>query len=92
MDPLQQMFASLGGAGGGAGPGVDVPVVDSAETIQISSLSLLKMLKHGEYRRRSSRTGAAGELGASAVEPCARSVVLLHRRFPVASSCNIPSW
>mmetsp|Transcript_27438 Transcript_27438/g.94932 ORF Transcript_27438/g.94932 Transcript_27438/m.94932 type:complete len:312 (-) Transcript_27438:163-1098(-) len=46
MDQFQQMFARMGGAGGAAGGGADVPVVDSAETIQISSLSLLKMLKH----------------------------------------------
>lgn len=40
---MQQML----GRGGGAAAGADVPVVDTAETIQISSLALLKMLKHG---------------------------------------------
>lgn len=28
-------------------PGQDVPTMDTSETIQISSLALLKMLKHG---------------------------------------------
>merc|ERR1712176_440738 len=38
----------LGGAGGGGGSGPsDAPVVDTAEQVYISSLALLKMLKHG---------------------------------------------
>lgn len=41
MSRLQQMM------GGGAPPGADVPKADTAEKIQISSLSLLKMIKHG---------------------------------------------
>merc|ERR1712213_58150 len=37
-----------GGAGGGGGSGPsDAPVVDTAEQVYISSLALLKMLKHG---------------------------------------------
>lgn len=32
---------------GGLSPGVDIPVVDTSETVYISSLALLKMLKHG---------------------------------------------
>jgi len=46
MDPaqLQRMLARA--QGGGAMP-QDGAVYDSAETIHISSLSLLKMLKHG---------------------------------------------
>jgi len=43
MQNLQQM---LGAMGGGA-PAVDAPVVDTAEMAYISSLALLKMLKHG---------------------------------------------
>lgn len=35
-----------GGRGGGA-PAADQPTPDTSEKIQISSLSLLKMLKHG---------------------------------------------
>merc|ERR1712139_263199 len=48
MDParLQRILGSMqqGGAGAAA---VDTPIMDTAETIYISSLSLLKMLKHG---------------------------------------------
>ena len=43
------MSFSLGGRGGGAGS--DGPLVDNAEMIHISSLALLKMLKHGTPRR-----------------------------------------
>jgi len=42
---LQQMLQGLGG--GGMNPGIDAPVVDTAEMVYISSLALLKMLKHG---------------------------------------------
>jgi hypothetical protein len=41
---MQQMRAG----GGGDQPQVDTPLPDTAEKIQISSLSLLKMLKHGK--------------------------------------------
>ena len=41
---LQRMQAARGG---GAVPQPDQPLPDTAEKIQISSLSLLKMLKHG---------------------------------------------
>jgi len=39
----------LGGRGGGGAQGApsDMPVADTAETIQISALALIKMLKHG---------------------------------------------
>lgn len=45
MDRLTRMF----GQGGmtAAQPGIDTPTVDSAEMVHISSLALLKMLKHG---------------------------------------------
>ena len=45
MQRLQQMLAS-GGMGGG-GPPADTPQVDTAEQIYVSSLALIKMLKHG---------------------------------------------
>ena len=32
---------------GGPQPGLDTPTVDTAEMVHISSLALLKMLKHG---------------------------------------------
>lgn len=42
------MQALLQGLGGSSfNPGADIPVVDTSETIHISSLALLKMLKHG---------------------------------------------
>ena len=44
---LRQMLASLQGGGGQEQPGTDQPLPDTSEKIQISSLSLLKMLKHG---------------------------------------------
>lgn len=46
MDRMQQLLASLG-RGGATVPASDQPLPDTAEKIQISSLSLLKMLKHG---------------------------------------------
>ena len=44
---LRQMLASLQGGGGQEQPATDQPLPDTSEKIQISSLSLLKMLKHG---------------------------------------------
>lgn len=47
MDRLLRLgSAGLGGLGQGA-PSSDGPVVDTAEQVYISSLALLKMLKHG---------------------------------------------
>lgn len=45
------MLNNMGGMGGmgGAQPGMDTPVPDTAEQIYISSLALLKMLKHGKH-------------------------------------------
>jgi hypothetical protein len=43
---LRQMLANLQGGNQDQG-GVDQPLPDTSEKIQISSLSLLKMLKHG---------------------------------------------
>jgi len=45
LQRLQQMLSGMSGRGG-AQP--DAPAPDTAEKIQISSLSLLKMLKHGK--------------------------------------------
>jgi len=48
MDRLFQMLGQGGGPQGAGGmPGANAPVMDTSETIYISSLSLLKMLKHG---------------------------------------------
>jgi 26S proteasome regulatory subunit N11 len=40
-------FSRVAGGMGGAAPNPDAPLVDSSEQIYISSLALLKMLKHG---------------------------------------------
>jgi hypothetical protein len=45
MQRLQQLLAGMPGRGN---PAMDTPMPDTAEKIQISSLSLLKMLKHGK--------------------------------------------
>lgn len=46
MERIQRLLS--GGLGGGMGaPNPDDPVVDTAETVHLSSLALLKMLKHG---------------------------------------------
>ncbi|RLN93301.1 hypothetical protein BBJ28_00007915 [Nothophytophthora sp. Chile5] len=47
MDRLQRLFGNLPGLPGQGGPGTDGPLVDTAEKVHISSLALLKMLKHG---------------------------------------------
>ena len=52
MDRLQRLFQGAGAAGAGGGPPADTPQVDTAEQIYISSLALLKMLKHGERQLR----------------------------------------
>jgi 26S proteasome regulatory subunit N11 len=46
-------FGQLFGQGGGmaAQPGADAQVVDNAEMVYISSLALLKMLKHGRFQQ-----------------------------------------
>lgn len=43
---LQQLLSNMPGRGQ---PAMDQPLPDTAEKIQISSLSLLKMLKHGKF-------------------------------------------
>ncbi|GKV04672.1 hypothetical protein SLEP1_g16798 [Rubroshorea leprosula] len=48
MERLQWMFAGAGGALGGQPP-PDWPTLDSSEQVYISSLALLKMLKHGTF-------------------------------------------
>ncbi|KAI0169886.1 Mov34-domain-containing protein [Hypoxylon sp. FL1284] len=48
MDRLNRMLASAGGMGLGASPGTDNQnLIDNSETVYISSLALLKMLRHG---------------------------------------------
>lgn len=50
MDQRLQRLLMGGGFGGAAGGG-DQPQVDTAEQVYISSLALLKMLKHGMESR-----------------------------------------
>jgi hypothetical protein len=50
MDRIQRMLTGMGGGQGG--PPGDTPQVDTAEQIYISSLALLKMLKHGARQCR----------------------------------------
>lgn len=47
LDRLQRIFSNVGGGGGAAAPPGDTPQVDTSEQVYISSLALLKMLKHG---------------------------------------------
>jgi 26S proteasome regulatory subunit N11 len=47
MEDFMRMFRGGGLGGGGQAQNLDMPKPDTAETIHISSLALLKMLKHG---------------------------------------------
>ncbi|PIA34556.1 hypothetical protein AQUCO_03700087v1 [Aquilegia coerulea] len=47
MERLQRILAGAGGMGGHPPP--DSPIMDSSEQVYISSLALLKMLKHGDF-------------------------------------------
>jgi hypothetical protein len=48
MERLQRLLNQGGMGGGGGGPAAgDAPQQDTAETVYVSSLALLKMLKHG---------------------------------------------
>ncbi len=42
----------MGGMPGAGGAAIDRPVADTAETVHISSMALLKMLKHGKIEVR----------------------------------------
>ena len=55
----QRVFQNAGLGGGG--PPVDAPLVDTSEQVYISSLALLKMLKHGASGRRASKQLAGVE-------------------------------
>jgi len=47
MDRIQRLLSGGGGMGGMGAQNQDEAVVDTSETVHISSLALLKMLKHG---------------------------------------------
>ena len=44
---MMDMDSLLASGIGATAPGQDIPLMDTAEVVQISSLALLKMLKHG---------------------------------------------
>ncbi len=44
---LQQLLGNMGGGGMGGAPQPEAPRADTSEQVYVSSLSLLKMLKHG---------------------------------------------
>ena len=47
MERLLRLGGGIPGLGQGGAPPADTPAVDTAEQVYISSLALLKMLKHG---------------------------------------------
>lgn len=47
MDRLSRMLAAAQSMGGMGGPAQDTNLIDNSETVYISSLALLKMLRHG---------------------------------------------
>ncbi|PSN65176.1 26S proteasome-like protein regulatory subunit [Corynespora cassiicola Philippines] len=47
MDRLSRMLAAAQSMGGMGGPAQDTHLIDNSETVYISSLALLKMLRHG---------------------------------------------
>jgi hypothetical protein len=62
MERLQRIFSSVGGGAGAAGPQGDTPQVDTSEQVYISSLALLKMLKHGARLAGATRLSRAARL------------------------------
>lgn len=55
MERLLRMGGGGGMGGLGGGMPTDSPVVDTAEQVYISSLALLKMLKHGRAGKKTDR-------------------------------------
>ena len=47
MERIFRLGGGIPGLGQGGTPPADTPAVDTAEQVYISSLALLKMLKHG---------------------------------------------
>ena len=55
---MQQIMRQIQGMGGGmGGPQVETATMDTAEQVEISSLALLKMLKHGTFFQRCTAAG-----------------------------------
>ncbi len=71
MDPMAMLRQlGMGGMGGGGDEAGDVPVPDTAETIYISSLALLKMLKHGACAAGFGRMREGWQGSCFARSPC----------------------
>jgi len=76
MEQLQHLLHGQGG------PPPDTTVMDTAETVYISSLALLKMLKHGTFSRQLVQSCAAQQLAMGVAAPCS----LLYVRFCIDHS------
>lgn len=57
------MLNGMPGTGRGAGGADDAPKTDTSETIIISSLALLKMLKHGKFRKIGFQNAISAQAG-----------------------------
>lgn len=69
MEQMQRMMQQR--AGGQGGPPGDTPQVDTAEQVYISSLALLKMLKHGQRLQRAQAVTSADAAAAVAAAAAA---------------------
>jgi hypothetical protein len=78
MENLQRMLGMGMGRQAAAGPPSDTPQVDTAEQIYISSLALLKMLKHGQ--------SALGLFGRGGVK---RGPSIRDGSFPCSHDCSL---
>ena len=79
MDRISRMLQNAGPQGGNmAAPTSDAPQVDTAEQISISSLALLKMLKHG----------ASWLLGMLRMSPMCRMGFKNHTRLLLCVCCQ----
>ena len=78
MDRFLRMNAAGMGMGQGAAAPTDAPVVDTAEQVYISSLALLKMLKHGRAGKRCFKLEGSFFFLRPEVERKAFSIFILH--------------
>ena len=81
---IQRMLAGLNPHGGQQNPAADTPQVDTAEQIYISSLALLKMLKHGAEQNQITQIASGPSPAQAANTPLLRP--------QVAPACLWRSW